>query len=339
MATETQTASSPELTIITRVASIPLVASSLNTIHETLTNNSYTRQPYTTAQGLSKSALSYTEPLQKKFAPILERADSYANLGFDAVESRYPYPFKTPTEDIVKDLRGHSDHARDVATKALDERVKSPAFNVAQGIDQRFTPIVNYFEVAVNKLHPNGDSSPSSPDAQYQYQRAFLLSKDLSDQLRTYSTEQVNQLKTQNALVKRAAETAHDITNFASSSYDTAHVKVQALSDTMLAELQKIQATTATLPASVQASLHDISTHLSSAISELSSILTSPEPVQEKIHKVRDTVQERVHPLLEAATTRVSEILGALKSRVMEKEGSVAGAANANGQANGNGSA
>ena len=71
----------------------------------------------------------------------------------------------------------------------------------------------------------------------------YFDERELSDQLRTYSTEQVNQLKTQNALVKRAAETAHDITNFASSSYGTAHVKVQALSDTMLAELQKIQVT------------------------------------------------------------------------------------------------
>jgi len=342
MTTQTQeTSRTPELTIISRVASIPLVASSLSTIHETLTNNTLTRHPYTTAQGISKSALSYTEPIQKRLAPLLVRADGYANIGLDAVESRYPYPFKASPEDVVNDLKGHSDHAKGVATKTIDEKVKNPAFNVAQGIDQRFAPVVDYFEVAVNKIHPNGASEPM-PDAQFQYQRAYNLSKELSDQLRTYSAEQINQLKTQNALVKRASETANDLSQLASTSYGTAQVKVHALSDTMLAELQKIQSTTAALPASLQASFHDISAHLSSTIADLSAIITAPDPLQEKLHKLRETVQERVHPVLEAATTRVQEILGLVKIRASEKEAAVESAANgavANGTAvtNGNG--
>lgn len=134
MATEVQTA--PELTIISRVASIPLVASSLGTIHTTLTSNPYTRSPYSYAEGISKTALSYAEPLQKRLAPLLVRADGLANKSLDVVESRYPYPFKTPTEDIMKDIKGHSDHAYDIANKTIDEKVKSPAKNVAQGIDR-----------------------------------------------------------------------------------------------------------------------------------------------------------------------------------------------------------
>lgn len=125
-----------ELTILTRVASIPLIADSLGAVHQTLSTNPYTRSPYATAQGLSKYALGYTEPLQKTIAPLLVRADGLANKGLDVVESRYPYPFKTPTEDIVKDLRGRSDQARDIANKTIDEKVKSPAITVAQGIDQ-----------------------------------------------------------------------------------------------------------------------------------------------------------------------------------------------------------
>lgn len=141
MATETQTqpetqTPAPELTILTRVASIPLVADSLGAVHSTLSTNPYTRSPYATAQGLAGAALGYTEPLQKTIAPLLVRADGLANKGLDAVESRYPYPFKTTTEDIVKDLRGRSDQARDIATKTIDERVRTPAVNVATGIDQ-----------------------------------------------------------------------------------------------------------------------------------------------------------------------------------------------------------
>ncbi|KAI0353920.1 lipid droplet-associated perilipin protein [Trametes cingulata] len=351
MATETQQSApaQPELTIFSRVGSIPLVADSLNTIHSTLINNPYTRSPYATASELSKSALSYTEPIQKRLAPILTKADDLANKGLDVVESRYPYPFHTPTEDIIKDLKGRSDHAKDVANKTIDEKVRTPAYQVAQGIDQRFAPIVDYFAVAVNKLHPNGtaDKPAETPDAKYQYQRAYFLSKELRDQLLTYSTEQINQIKAQSVLVQRASATAQSLSDLASSSYGAAQSRVHALSDTMVAELQKVQASTAALPATLQSSFHDVSTNLTSTINELSAILTSPEPLPDKVHKVRDTVTERVQPILDTATARVQEILGALKARVSEDKNEVhqsvtttSGATTVNGvTTNGNGHA
>lgn len=242
-------------------------------------------------------------------------------------------------------MKGHSDHAKEVANKTIDERVKSPAYSVAQGIDQRFAPIVDYVEVAVNKLHANDTTEPAQPmpDAQFQYQRAYNLSMDLSEQLRTYSTEQITQLKEHNALVKRASATAHDLSQLASTSYGTAQLKIQTLSDTMLSELQRIQATTATLPSAVQASFHDVSAQISSTITDLSAILTAPEPLSEKINKLRDTVQDRVHPVLETATARVQALLGFLRVRAAEKaetlETTANGAAAVNGNAfvNGNG--
>ncbi|KAI9062098.1 lipid droplet-associated perilipin protein, partial [Trametes sanguinea] len=350
MATETQqsTPAQPELTIFHRVGSIPLVADSLNTIHSTLINNPYTRTPYTAAQEISKSALSYTEPIQKRLAPILTKADDLANKGLDAVESRYPYPFQTPTEEIFKDLKGRSDHAKDVANKTIDEKVRTPAFQVAQGIDQKFAPIVDYFAVAVNKLHPNGtaDKPAETPEGQFQYQRAYFLTKELRDQLLTYSTEQINQIKTQNALVQRASATAQSISELASSSYGAAQSRVHLLSDNMLSELQKVQASTAALPSTLQASFHDVSANLTSTINDLSAILTSPEPFPEKVNKVRDTVQERVQPVLDTATARVQEILNALKARVSEDKTEVhqsatttSGATTVNGVPNGNGHA
>ncbi|TCD66579.1 hypothetical protein EIP91_001136 [Steccherinum ochraceum] len=340
MATETQTqpAPVPEITIINRVVAIPLVASSLNTIHSTLTNNTYTRGSYVQAQGISKAALSYTEPIQKTLAPLLIRADGFANMGMDAVESRYPYPFKTPTEDIMKDLKDRGDYAYDVANKTLNERVTSPAIQVAQGIDQRFAPVVDYFQVAVQKVHSTtGSPTEATPSEtpKYQYQRALSLSKDLSGQVYTYSTEQISQLRAQNALVQRAADAAQRVTAVASTSYGVAQEKVHTLSDVMLQELHKVQASTSALPATVQSSFHDISTHLSATITELSSILTSSEPLPDRVHKVRDTVTERVQPLLEASTARVQEILDSLRGKAAEKADAANGAVN--GSANGNG--
>ena len=109
---------------------------------------------------------------------------------------------------------------------------------------QRFAPVVDYFEVAVNKVHSRTGSptetAPSEP-AQYQYQRAFALSKDLSDGLYTYSTEQINQLKAQSVLVQRASDAAHKVSAVASTSYGVAQERAHALSDVMLQELQKVQ--------------------------------------------------------------------------------------------------
>ncbi|KAK7685449.1 hypothetical protein QCA50_011312 [Cerrena zonata] len=314
MSTETETQQPPaaEITIIQRVTSIPIIASSIGAVDSTLSSNTYTQSSYAYAKGLSQTALSYAAPLQKTLSPILSRADEYANKGLDVVESRYPYPFKTPTEDIVKDLKGRSDAAKEVANKTLDEKVRSPAYNVAQGIDQKFAPIVDYFEVAVNKLHSASGSpaeSPTSERPKYQYQRAVALSKDLTADIVNYSTEQVNQLKAQNALLHKAAETAEKVRTLASTSYGAAQEKVQALSDVMLQELHKVQASTANLPTAVQTSFQDISAGLNKTITDLSAILTSSEPIPDKVHRVRDTVQERVEPLLAASAARVQEIL------------------------------
>jgi hypothetical protein len=128
----TQTQTVPELSIFTRVASIPLVKDSLSAVHSTLIGNNFTSSPYTLAQNLSKSAYQYSEPIQIRLAPALIRADSYANMGFDAMESRYPAPFKVTVDDIKQDFNQRSDSVH----RTIDERVRNPAYNVAQAIDQ-----------------------------------------------------------------------------------------------------------------------------------------------------------------------------------------------------------
>jgi hypothetical protein len=133
MATQTQTV--PDLTIFSRVSAIPLVNESLSTVHSTLNSYAFTSFPYHLAQNLSKSAYYYSEPIQIRLAPILCRADDIANKSLDAVESRYPTPFRITTQDI-----------RGTANKAIDEKVKTPVYSVAQAIDQvgiRLSPCTN----------------------------------------------------------------------------------------------------------------------------------------------------------------------------------------------------
>ncbi|KAF5379015.1 hypothetical protein D9615_006050 [Tricholomella constricta] len=326
----------PEFTILSRVASIPMIASSLETIDGALSSNAYTRSPYSTAKGISNSAYKYSEPLQVRLAPLIVQADGYANKAVDAVESRYPYPFKAKPEEVATLVRERRKTAEDyvtnsvnVANKTIDENIKTPAINVAQGIDQRFSPIVDYFEVAVTRLN-NSEAGPSTPpDAKYQYQRALHLSKTLKDNIYVYSNEQLKQLQTQNVLVQRATETAQSITTLASSSITSAQTRIHNLSDNMLVELQKLQTSTASFSASIQSSVHnsttqiqnqippqiqqtytEVTNNLSAAVTELRNIITTKDiALQEKVSRVGHEVHDRVSPLLETIRKGVSELL------------------------------
>lgn len=61
---------------------------------------------------------------------------------------------------------------------------------------------MDYFEVQVNKLHSEaGPLSPTTADGQYQYQRAYALSRDLTENIYYYSNENFKQLQAQNTLV------------------------------------------------------------------------------------------------------------------------------------------
>lgn len=42
---------------------------------------------------------------QVRLAPVIGRADGYANKGLDVLESRWPYPFQASTEEVVGTLR------------------------------------------------------------------------------------------------------------------------------------------------------------------------------------------------------------------------------------------
>ncbi len=224
--TEQQSAQAPEVTILARVASIPMISSSLTSLNEVLSSNTYTRSPYAHAKELSTTAYKLTEPLPSQ---ILRRSscaqDGYANKAVDAVVSRYPYPFKAQPEDVVTLVRERrestthyvSERVNDV-NKAIDARVKTPAFNVAHDIDQvsrppcvhsstitelisqRFAPIVDYFEGAISRLNTSEAGPSTPPDAQYQYQRALALSKTLGDNLYVYSEQQLKYLQAQSVI-------------------------------------------------------------------------------------------------------------------------------------------
>ncbi|KAJ7117692.1 hypothetical protein C8R44DRAFT_626767 [Mycena epipterygia] len=284
-----------ELTIFSRVASIPLIAYSIQQVSSVLATNAYTSTPYSTAKGLSASAYKYAAPLQPRLGPLnhlIVTADGLANNAVDFVESKYPYPFQAQPEEVASYVRERRQSAVDYvekgrlnANKTLDEKVKTPAFTAACGLDQRLTPFVDYLEnTAVTRLH----ASSAPADTQYQYQRVYVLSKNVTGQLYLYSNQTV--------LVQRASQTADSITALAS----TANSRIHALSDSLLAELQRLQSSLVSTGASVHHSTTAASHELTATITALRSIVTTPDmPINEKVARVGAEVQGRVRPLLD----------------------------------------
>jgi len=311
-----------------------MISSGLDTINDALTTNAYTRFPYIHAKALSNTAFKLTGPIQTVLAPIIVRVDGIANKAVDVVESRYPYPFKAKPEEVAAFARRRQENMN----KAIDEKVRTPALNVAQDIDGRFSPVVDYIEVVVCRL--NGSNSPTPSDGKYQYQRALALSKTLGDSLYVFSNDQLKHIQAQSVMVQKASDTAQSIRAATSSTLASAHSRVASLSDNMLAELVKLQKSAASFKDSLQSSasqiqsqmpqIHqsytDLSAALSSAVSEFGSIITNQElPLQERLGRVGTEVCERIQPLLESMKNGVSKVLARSEPQVDSRGNGVKG--------------
>ncbi|KAF8888610.1 hypothetical protein BD779DRAFT_1523936 [Infundibulicybe gibba] len=330
---ETQQQCPPELTVLTRVASIPLISS----LTSTLSSNPYTRSPYTTIHTLSSTAYKITSPIQVRLAPLITYADGCANRAVDVVESRYPYPFKASPGEVVDLVRERRKNAEEYVAERKDS-IEGGVVGAVQGFDQRFAPIMDYIETTLSRFNSgNGEAGPSTPpsptsESKYQYQRALAISKALKDQIYSYSQEQLKQLQTQSILLQRATETAHSISTLASSSLHSAQCKIHALSDNMLVELQKLQTSTAQMSSSFQSTTShtyadlsqkyvELSESLATAIVELRTIVTTKEmSVQEKVEKVGAEVKGKVRPVLGDILRGVESLLGRGKEIVQEEE-------------------
>lgn len=90
----------PEYKSLEKVQGIPVVHDSLGYAHSLLSTHPYTSYVYNTSLGLGSTVYDYSKPIQARLAPLLVRADGLALQGINAVESRFPYPFQTPTDEV-----------------------------------------------------------------------------------------------------------------------------------------------------------------------------------------------------------------------------------------------
>lgn len=332
MATDTQPAQS--LTFPSRVLGIPLVSHGLDTLHSTLSSSPYTKGVYQTGSGLAQSAydtatrVTVASPVYPRLQPVITAADGYANKGLDTIQSRFPYPFETAPEKVYSDLKKAPEDAKSVAIKTIDERITTPAYGLAKGVDSRLAPLVDLLESILTKLHASPPHSPSPSTSaasetigdKAQVTRAKELVFGATDHIIELTTEQAKALREQNVYIHRAAEQAASINAHLSAHYQNAQAgvsvykgkgvelgkeaqaKVYALSQSMVAELEKVQNTTASLPAQIQTTFKPLTEEIGATLTEMKTVLTSQEEglgVGEKAGKIGHVIKERIGPIVE----------------------------------------
>ncbi|KAL1734965.1 hypothetical protein EV714DRAFT_201366 [Schizophyllum commune] len=260
-----------KFTIFQRVYGIPLVAAAIDKLHETLSTN-------------------------RRLTPLIGRVDDFANTIFDLAETRFPYLFYATPEDIMNVAYERRATFFGDAQMTLDEGIKRPALHVAEGIDERLEPLLDYYE---DHIEPLGDKSARSTrpneqievqETQYQYQRALNLTKALLERITSVPS---NQWQQTSFLFQRSV------------------IQVQELSDAMLAQLHALQRTISYLATSMQRSvtaaqkqlritLVEAVNALSATIADLQTTMTSEElTTGERIDRVVDLTTSRINPLLE----------------------------------------
>ncbi|KAL7422193.1 hypothetical protein Q5752_002839 [Cryptotrichosporon argae] len=104
MATETQTqpnGSLPHFTIVDRLDGVPIVHDSAAYAQALLESYPLVNNLYQTALVLANKSVDVASPVLTRAKPVLESADGLSVAIFDRAESTFPYPFKTPTQDLV----------------------------------------------------------------------------------------------------------------------------------------------------------------------------------------------------------------------------------------------
>ncbi|CAE6518207.1 unnamed protein product [Rhizoctonia solani] len=339
---ETQTAPPAEpshLTSVERMGKIPVVNDTLATINAILSQNTYSKGLYSTAQAYSERAYNLSQPVQIHLAPVIGRVDGYANKGLDALESRWPYPFQVTTEEVISTLRQGPDTAyglatayANVATKAYEDRVKTPAYVLVSKVDSTLlTPIVDRFEVVVNKLHKDTPSSPSSASSssssdsegasERQYARAYRLSLDLKDQIVVVSSEQFRLLQQNNVYIQRATDSLYNLTNGITNLSHESGARAHHLAQSVLAELENMQHMVQSRKEALPGQYVALKDAVGATLSEVRGIVHEADvPVSEKAVKVRDVVVARVHPVLQQVIEEGKKLIGRVKVKGEEVE-------------------
>ncbi|WVF72305.1 hypothetical protein IAT40_007118 [Kwoniella sp. CBS 6097] len=103
MSTETAAPASqvPNFKIVEKLDSVPVVHDSVTYAQHLISSNGYTAKLYGVALSIANKSYEVATPVLVRTKPILEGADGLAVATFERAEATFPYPFKTPTQDLI----------------------------------------------------------------------------------------------------------------------------------------------------------------------------------------------------------------------------------------------
>lgn len=101
MATATQSSPAPNFKIVSKLDGVPVIHDSVTYADSLLNSTETTASLYRFALGLANKSYGYAEPIVNRSKPLIDSADGLAVAVFDRAEATFPYPFKTPTGDLV----------------------------------------------------------------------------------------------------------------------------------------------------------------------------------------------------------------------------------------------
>jgi len=91
----------PNFKIIERLDSVPAIHDSVTYAHSLIQSTQTTSYVYQTVLNIAAKSIGIASPVITRTKPLLESADGLAVATFDRAEATFPYPFKTPTQDLV----------------------------------------------------------------------------------------------------------------------------------------------------------------------------------------------------------------------------------------------
>ncbi|TXT13774.1 hypothetical protein VHUM_01141 [Vanrija humicola] len=185
----------PDFKIVERLDSVPVVHDSIAYAQSLINSTQLTTNLYNTAAGIASRSYEIATPILVRAKPVLESADKLAVASFDRAESVFPYPFKTPTEDLV-------------GVKQAKAVYDSQATPVMQEVINKTTAINNQLGVRVHAAIQ--ESSEISHQLLEQLRTLADSSKELPHHLIEGLTKSTNDVK---AIVLDKDATIQDKTN------------------------------------------------------------------------------------------------------------------------------
>lgn len=166
------------LEFVSRLTSIPLVSSGVNTINN-FYDSSKKSSKYvgyaldkveSTVSNVSKPLFAMTEPYQMKYQAQIHTLDSFATKQLDRLEDKFPI-VKEPTEKVLESSKQIPSQVIETCKNSLEKNINVPAHSLVKDIEQKVgKTFENYVDAAaftvekylgseVGSLKENGYSS------------------------------------------------------------------------------------------------------------------------------------------------------------------------------------